>query len=205
MDCSFVWGLPDIPSCKLSFILKNYFGALVVDVFRARFGDRQFNSGCAKILLDRSIAIDLDYFQLSPFCHTKLDCNLGTLINLKRWKKSPLVCDTLSTDEKKEEIFVNDKITVTSCPDESKFDKTLPVDFNVSDKNLNIYTQAPGMGSLNLTNETNVYDENLNKINLKTCSQGSMNILCPGRDALKSDTCVCEVNENKFWKQFCET
>ena len=91
----------------------------------------------------------------------------------------------ISDDEIREEIFVNDKITVTSCPDESKFDKTLPVDFNVSDKNLNIYTQAPGMGSLNLKNETNVYEENLNKINLKTCSQGSMNILCPWKRRIK--------------------
>ena len=42
-------------------------------------------------------------------------------------------------------------------------------------------------------NETNVYEENLNKINLKTCSQGSINIFSPGRDALKSETFVCEV------------
>jgi hypothetical protein len=150
MDCFFVWGLPDIASCKLSFILKNYFGALVVDVFRARFGDRQFNSGCAKILLDRSNAIDLNYFQLSPFCQTKLDCNLGTLINLKRWRKSPLTCDMISDDEKKEDIFGNDKILDTSCSDIAKSDEILLGDFNVSDKNLNICTQTHGMGIFDL-------------------------------------------------------
>ena len=45
-------------------------------------------------------------------------------------------------------------------------------------------------------NAINVYEENLNKIDLKTCSQGSINIFCPGRDALKSDAFVCEVDEN---------
>ena len=51
-------------------------------------------------------------------------------------------------------------------------------------------------------NVTNVYEENLNKINLKTCSQGSINILCPGRDALKSDAFVCEVDENEILEKY---
>ena len=40
---------------------------------------------------------------------------------------------------------------------------------------------------------------------LKTWSQGSINIFCPGRDALKSDAFVCEVDENKILeKSFLE-
>jgi hypothetical protein len=91
-----------------------------VDIFSSK-SDRKFNFGSCKIFLTHQVAVSFDLFNLVPFEGCNYDMGLNNVIFVSRWVKND---------------FGNISRPVSLGS------------FNVSDKNLNIYTQAPGMGSL---------------------------------------------------------
>ena len=96
------------------------FGYCSVDIFSPK-SDRKFNFGSCKIFLTHERAESVDLFNLVPFECCNYYMGLDDVVFISRWVKND---------------FGNISRPVS------------PGSFNVSDKNLNIYTQAHGRGSL---------------------------------------------------------
>ena len=210
MNCFYLKNLPDIPNRLLRSRICQNFGYCRVDIFSPK-SDRKFNFGSCKIFLTHQRAESVDLFNLVPFECCNYDMGLDDATFISRWVKNdfgnisrhvspdPFCCLKYDADDCKsdESLFFEFNKKLEMCQ-QNEIEEDLKVCENYDElhyKNLSTCDM----------NATNVYEENLNKIDLKTCSQGSVNIFCPGRDALKSDAFVCEVDENKILeKSFLE-
>jgi len=181
-DCYFLTYLPDIGRRPLLSCLKNYFGDCFIDLFYPKFGEK-FNGSSCKVFLPRKQSNALNLFSMSPFCTSMIDFGFENLILCKRWVKNDFA------------MGANHCNYIDPCPENDfkscenlKYNDCMLFD-NKNDMKTDKHLQSP-------LDINPLCEENNLKMNLNTCSQGSIDILCPGRDSSNSDV-VLNIVENE--------